>query len=70
MSFVFGCPVGVSLNPDPQAEGYSYVNLAVVTTVGSALPDFVATRPVRGELGANYSAAWPWVVGCPGTLTS
>ncbi|GAA4721184.1 hypothetical protein GCM10023349_46930 [Nocardioides conyzicola] len=36
---------GVSLNSDPQPEGYSYVNLAVVTTVGTGGTQIVATRP-------------------------
>jgi hypothetical protein len=36
------------LNCHPQAEGYSYVNLVVATTVGSDGTGFVPTRRVTG----------------------
>jgi len=60
-----GKSYGVSSNSDPQPEGYSYVNLAVVTTVGIATAEIVATRP-----RTTQKPCYGFVVGCPGTLTS
>jgi hypothetical protein len=59
---------GVVMNSDPQPEGYSYVNLAVVTTVGMRGPQIAATRPTESHLSAKRP--YFCVVGCPGTLTS
>ena len=64
-------------NPYPQPEGYSYVNLAVVKTVGSAPSGIGDDTPTRREaVGIFLSCRTgqgqdvPAVVGWPGTLTS
>ena len=67
---VLGKSAGVSLNSDPQPEGYSYVNLAVVTTVGIHVVQIVATRPRPSDLSAETASRYGLVVGWPGTLTS
>ena len=65
-------------NPYPQPEGYSYVNLAVVKTVGSARSGIGDDTPTRREVAEFFISAArtgqfqgvPAVVGWPGTLTS
>ncbi|GAA5151147.1 hypothetical protein GCM10023340_29530 [Nocardioides marinquilinus] len=62
------------VNTDPQAEGYSYVNLDVLTTLGTATSDLVATRRSLRAWCAERPGAGgggqPETVGAPGTLTS
>jgi hypothetical protein len=56
---------GVSDNPDPQVESYSYVNLVTAITLGPASADSGETRQSARGLRAHFR-----VVGCSGTLTS
>ena len=68
-------------NPYPQPEGYSYVNLAVVKTVGSGRSGIGDDTPTRREAvefffgypegaASGQGQGVPAVVGWPGTLTS
>ena len=64
-------------NPYPQTEGYSYVNLAVVKTVGSAPSGIGDDTPTPREAAELFfgcrkgqGQGVPAVVGWPGTLTS
>ncbi|GAW51411.1 Nucleotide-binding protein 1 [Nocardioides sp. PD653] len=52
---VAGKSGSVVQNSYPQAEGYSYVNLAVLKTLGSAAPQIVTTRRA-GPVSWTWSA--------------
>jgi hypothetical protein len=48
---------GVIENPDPQPEGYSYVNLAVVKTLGRPQPGTGDDTPTRHEVAEIFVRA-------------